>query len=73
MAKNIMVPCHVCKEEQEGATDSPQRTITGGKFLRDEEDVAVFALTLECGHEIEFDFAEEEKADVMELLEEVSG
>jgi uncharacterized metal-binding protein len=67
--KRITVPCQLCKEEQEGADAAPPRVVQGGKLIKDDGEDAEFLLQLACGHEIEFTFSQEEKADVLEVID----
>lgn len=68
----MLIPCKTCREEQ-GGTETPSRAIIGGSFVKDEEDEAVFNLTLACGHEIEFNVTQEEKDDMLKAITEANG
>jgi hypothetical protein len=67
--KHITVPCQLCKEEQEGADTAPPRAIQGGKLIKDDGEEAKFLLELACGHEVEFTFTQEEKSDILEVID----
>jgi hypothetical protein len=67
--KRITVPCQLCKKEQKRADVAPPRVIEGGKLIKDHGDDAEFLLELSCGHEVKFTFTQEEKADVLEVID----